>query len=65
MGKMLDNDGETNNYTYAILLTTYVAMSRNGSRNNITFFLANCKSRANFKGWQRFNSVLKFYTIYV
>jgi len=63
MGKMLHKDGETN--TYATLLTTFVAMLCNGSRNNITFFLANCKSRADFKGWQRFNSVLKFYTIYV
>jgi len=41
-------------------------MSRNGSRNNITLlFLANCKSSANFKEWQRFNTLLKFCTIYV
>jgi len=49
MGKTFDKNRATN--TYTLLLTTYVAMSRNASRNNITFFLANCKSRANFKGW--------------
>jgi hypothetical protein len=61
MGRMLDKDRKTNTYTN--LLTTYVAVSRNGSRNNITFFLEHCNSSANFKGWRRFNSVLKFHTI--
>jgi hypothetical protein len=51
MGKMLDRDGKTNIYT--TLLTTYVAMSRNGSGNNITFFLANGKSRAILKDGRR------------
>jgi hypothetical protein len=63
MGKTLDKDRKTN--TYITLLTTYLAMSRDGIRNNIIFFLEKCKSRANFREWQRFNSVLKFYTIYV
>jgi hypothetical protein len=61
MGKMLGKDRKTN--TYTTLFTTYMAMSRNGNRNNITFCLAHCKYRANFKGWKKFNSVLKFYDL--